>query len=330
MGVLAILSIFVRLDCWSKVSMRFGEGFLYDLPRWQDLGADPWGDGAVSIGFVGGPYAFSGLSAAQIGVTRDRFHGLCRTSLPTNSGLQCTLSRVDPRCFRTFETCGWNYTFDRDYHQRSVRLAGLDFLGEISLDAEAHGRLWTSQESPEGFPGVFENFFRVLVAYRLHHMGAVLLHSAAISDGQRAYVFLGRSGAGKSTISRLALDAGWEVLSDDMNALLPGPAGWLVEKLPFAGDLGQTPTRTSAYPVAGLFWLEQGEIHAIRPLGKALTTARSLVCAPVVNEDPFRLERLLENLGHLIDMVGMRTLCFARAPGFLDLLVNDSEVSDGR
>ncbi|MFZ1574591.1 MAG: hypothetical protein WAT36_05020, partial [Chromatiaceae bacterium] len=82
-------------------------------------------------------------------------------------------------------------------------------------------------------------------------------HSAAFARAGRAHVVFGHSGAGKSTSSRLALNAGWEVLSDDINALLPNPGGWRVEKLPFAGDLGQTPSRGRAYPIAGLHWLQQ-------------------------------------------------------------------------
>ena len=76
----------------------------------------------------------------------------------------------------------------------------------------------------------------------------------------------GRSGAGKSTSSRLALESGWEVLSDDMNALVRDQGDWRVEKLPFAGDLGQTPSRSRLYPIAGLHWLQQAADHAAGPM----------------------------------------------------------------
>jgi hypothetical protein len=120
--------------------------------------------------------------------------------------------------------------------------------------------MWTSVEEPlKDVIGVFENFFRLLVAYRLNEIGGALLHSAAVVRDSRAYLFLGRSGAGKSTISKINQDAGLDVLSDDMNALVVENGRTLVEKLPFAGDLGQTAERRGGALLAGIFRLEKAE-----------------------------------------------------------------------
>jgi len=55
----------------------------------------------------------------------------------------------------------------------------------------------------------------------------------------------------------------------------------------------------------------------------ALALARLLVCAPVVNEDPFRVDGLLHNLTNLLGHASAETLDFARDPGFLSLLETD-------
>jgi hypothetical protein len=166
---------------------------------------------------------------------------------------------------------------------------------------------------------VFENVVRVLVAYRVAHAGGVLLHCGAFARADEARVVFGRSGAGKSTSARLALGAGWDVLSDDMNALEPNEGRWCVRKLPFAGDLGQTASCGRPRAVAGLYWLEQRSVHAVRDLPPAAALARLLSCAPIVNEDPYRVERLLGNLAGLVATCGAATLEFAPDEGFLSL-----------
>lgn len=301
--------------------MAFGDAYLTCPLTDGDLPAESWGSETLAIDLAGGPYRFSGLVPAQAGWVQTRFQSLCDAVSGVPAPVSTTIHRLPESAFREIDTRGWVYTFDRDYHPERLCLAGWGFLAEIRFEPGLRGRLWTCRTDLERFAGVFENFFRVLVAYRVMQSGGVLLHSAAFARDGRAQVVFGRSGAGKSTSSRFALNAGWEVLSDDMNALLPDP--WQVEKLPFAGDLGQTPSRSRAYPIAGLRWLQQAATHAVRPMSGTLALARLLVCAPVVNEDPFRVDGLLHNLTNLLGHASAETLDFARDPGFLSLLDPD-------
>lgn len=303
--------------------VAFGDAYLLRSLAVGDLPLEPWGSRALAIGLAGDSYRFSGMAPAQAAWARARFQSLCGAVAATPAPVSITLHRLPGSAFREIDTRGWEYTYDRDYYSDHLCLAGRDFVAEIRFTPGLRGRLWTSRTDAERFSSLFENFFRVLVAYRVMHAGGVLLHSGAFARDGRAQVVFGRSGAGKSTSSRLALNAGWEVLSDDMNALLPDPGGWRVEKLPFAGDLGQTPSRSRAYPIAGLYWLQQATTHAVRPLSGSLALARLLVCAPVVNEDPYRVDGLLRNLTGLLAQVRAGTLDFAPDPGFLLLLVTD-------
>ena len=111
--------------------------------------------------------------------------------------------------------------------KKNVRIAGKNFLTELTLQEDIRAEIWLS-EADEEFMFVFENMFRVLAAYRLMQLGGCIMHSACIARDGKAYMMLGHSGAGKSTFSKQALDAGWEVLSDDMNAVrLEVTNGWL-------------------------------------------------------------------------------------------------------
>jgi len=312
----------------SRKTESFGGLFLNQVVDWAERPDQSWGAHQLLLDFAGGPYLVSGLSSEQMEAIRERFEGLCRAGDHSAAAAGFRVCRAPEDWFRPVITRNWDYTFDRDYHAEGVLLAGMDFVGRIELAGSLGGRVLTCREKPDEFLGLFENFFRALVAYRLLQSGGVLFHSAAIADGERAYLFAGRSGAGKSTISRLALEAGWEVLSDDMNALTRSADGWQVEKLPFAGDLGQTATRSGVYPVAGVYWLEKAGAHGLRPMGDALALARLTACAPVVNQDPFRGDRLWRNLGDLIAAVGVEELHFARDTGVFDLLCERGEAID--
>ncbi len=173
---------------------------------------------------------------------------------------------------------------------------------------------------------MFENFFRVVVAYHLFEQGGVLLHSAAVVNGGDAYVFFGPSGAGKSTISHLSFTAGHAVLSDDMNALRVTSAGVMVEKLPFAGDFGQTAGGVDgAYPVRALCRLEKGPTPALQTLRPAAAIAALLGCAPFVNRNPYRHDELIDQLQALNTRLPVRALTFARDDRFWTVLRSEVE-----
>lgn len=301
--------------------MAFGDTYLRRPLASAELPLTPWGGESLEIDVAGGPYRFSGLAPAQADWVRARFQSLCRALGAEETAVVASSVHALPEdVFREIDTRGWEYTFDRDYHPERLRLAGLDFVAEVCFTPGLEGRLWTSRTDPDGFPGVFENYFRVLAAYRMSQAGGVLLHSAAFVRRGLAQVVFGRSGAGKSTSARMALAAGWEVLSDDLNALLPDAGGWRVERLPFAGELTQAPSRGDAYPLAGLYWLNQSPTHALRPTTAGLMLARLLACTPIVNADPHRAGDALAHLGRLVAGAATGILDFAPDPGFLKLI----------
>jgi hypothetical protein len=304
--------------------MSFGLTFLAfpDLFPARRAG-EPWGERRVSLDLPGGPYAVAGLSAIQAEAARERFGDLCREDAPeavadaavagTVRGL---LFRAPPSDFLAVDTRGWDYAMDFEHGARAVRLAGLRLMARLDWAPDLSGALWTSEEG-ELFPGIFENFLRVLVAYRLLALGGVVLHSAGIATGgdpgEAAFLFLGPSEA-----------RGYAVLSDDLNALLPGLGPGdppRVAKLPFTGDLGDRREAHPPRPLRGLLRLSKGRADALRPLSPGETLALLFACSPFVNADPHRREALLDVLSALATAGGgARELTFSLAGGFWDIL----------
>ncbi len=302
--------------------MAFAETFLAYPELFPARSAgEPWGDRQVSIDFIGGPYLFTGLESEQEQAVRERFGELCGVSEnSTDSVVETRVFRAVPEDFREFDLRGWKYSFDTEHHPDSVRIAGLHVMATVDWSPAVEGSLWVLKGASLISSLVFENYFRILVAYRLLQMGGVLLHSAAVADESGVYLFLGPSGAGKSTISRLSLEAGRAVLSDDMNALRPRDAEVVVEKLPFAGDYGQTSTPSGLFPLRALSFLKQGRCNVTAAMSPAQAVAALATCSPYVNIDPYRSDILFDNLSALSSRISAQVLTFSLDGQFWEVL----------
>jgi hypothetical protein len=298
--------------------MTFGGGFL----RHPDLfpgrrSGEPWGDRSLSLAVPGGPYLFSGLAAAQEEALRRRFGPLCGP-VQGETGIVTSVFRAPASEFLEIDTRGWEYALDLDPGPRSLRVAGLRLMARLDWTPGLAGGLWTPEAAGEEWAaGVCENHLRILAAYRLLAAGGVLLHSAGVSDGASAWLLLGPAGAGKTTASRLCLAAGADVLSDDLNAVLPPPAGDarpappVVARLPFTGDLGERHGEPGSYPLRAVLRLRQGPAEGLAPLSPASALAALAAAAPYVNRDPWRREPLLAALERLARAVPAWELTFS-------------------
>ena len=176
-----------------------------------------------------------------------------------------------------------------------LRLTGVNFDAQISLDPRIPARLGVHEEEDLPKPIVLENFLRVFSAHQALGCGGLVLHSAGLVRQRTAWIFPGYSNAGKTTLSRKAHGAGAQVLSDDVNLLLPDAQGYRAHAVPFTGEFGRTlqhPDVRADYPVAALVLLEQGEALRADPVSPAQAVARLLSACPFVNLDRTLAPRL--------------------------------------
>jgi hypothetical protein len=81
-------------------------------------------------------------------------------------------------------------------------------------------------DSPETLSLEFRRVFEPGITYLLSGFDRFMLHGAAIARGGDAIFVVGSTGRGKSTLAWAALQAGWELLSDDYVFVRPARGGY--------------------------------------------------------------------------------------------------------
>lgn len=92
------------------------------------------------------------------------------------------------------------------------------------------------------------------------------MHSSAIARGQKGFLFLGNSEAGKTTVARLSVGLGYPALGDDINFVLrDGKSGYhlVAAPSPVLSPVGYSSLRPS---LRGIFSLVQDERDHLVPM----------------------------------------------------------------
>jgi len=129
--------------------------------------------------------------------------------------------------------------------------------------AVAHLRRW--REEPALWRLQLEGLARVVAATCAPSAGGALVHGCAMvaPGGEHAALFVGRSGDGKTTMTRRL--PGWRALADDTVWVGRDGAGWVVAGTPFAGK-ERLPRSGRAVPLAGVFTLQPATPLAVTPI----------------------------------------------------------------
>jgi hypothetical protein len=109
----------------------------------------------------------------------------------------------------------------------------------------------------------FDACLRVLLCTLLPHRGSLLLHaSAVVARNNKGFVFVGRSGSGKTTIARM-LQGGFPVLNDEICAVRPaGKSGVMVTGTPFWGEMRTGRAHPEMFHLSMLYFLKKGRSTA--------------------------------------------------------------------
>ena len=144
---------------------------------------------------------------------------------------------------------------------------------------------------------IVDYYLRVVLAIIVFQAGGLMLHAAGIVRHSRAYLFLGHSGSGKTTVSHLS--SGDLVLNDDLVVLLPSERAWQVHATPFSNPTQIQPTPGQAN-LLGFFHLIQDKKVYLEHIRSSQAIAELIANIPVLPTDPGRNQELLRRVQDLI------------------------------
>jgi len=157
-------------------------------------------------------------------------------------------------------------------------------------------------------PYSLDSVLRILHSLILAERGGFLLHAASAICGGRACLFSGVSGAGKTTMTRLA-PPDVTLLTDEISYLRPNAEGYSAFGTPFAGELARAGENCTA-SVSALFFLEKGPENCVHELSSAEAVRRLMRNILFFAEDRGLVEKLLATACEFVARVPIRRLTF--------------------
>ena len=123
--------------------------------------------------------------------------------------------------------------------------------------------------------------------YLLSQKQGAIVHAAGMSMHGKGYIFPGRSGAGKSTVSRLLLSCETAtMLSDDRIIIRKSDNAFRAFGTPWPGDAGIAENRSSE--LNGIFFIHHDSENSIKklPPSEALRRLMPVTSIPWYDEKP--------------------------------------------
>jgi hypothetical protein len=162
-----------------------------------------------------------------------------------------------------------------------------------------------------------DSLLRILLSWILLRHAGFLLHAAKVVRNGRAYVFMGRSGAGKSTVA--ALSPAGSVWTDEISLLRREKGEWRAYGTPFWGEFRAAGSNSSA-PVAGIFGLGQARENRVEALGPVGLLRNILPNVLFFSGDAAANQHLLEILGRAVKEIPGYNLAFRKDKTFWEAL----------
>ena len=153
-----------------------------------------------------------------------------------------------------------------------------------------------------------DTLLRIVHSIALAENGGFLLHAASAVRHGRAYVFCGVSGAGKTTLSRLA-PPDVQVLSDEISYVTRDGRTYRAYGTPFSGELACVGENISA-PIVGLFFLEKSSANGLIQVGPTAALRALLRNILFLAQEPELVEQVFDSALHFVSGVPIRRMQF--------------------
>ena len=248
----------------------------------------------IAIDIGGMPILVRSQDAAFCDLVAQRYAGFVSSSRPQ---FQFEVQIVAP-------TAEMESDADVDVRMRdgSWRLRRGDFQAEWDPRA---GR-GTIRQSAN--PYSIDSVLRIVHTLLLAKSGGFLLHAASAIRNEQAFLFSGESGAGKTTISRLAPEDA-VLLTDEISYVRRDGQNYEACGTPFAGELAKSGENVAAR-IAALFFLEKGSENRVEPVESGEAVRRLMRNILFFAEDPELVKSVFRSACEFVERVPVCRLTF--------------------
>lgn len=151
----------------------------------------------------------------------------------------------------------------------------------------------------------------------VHHNWGLLIHSSCALEGEKAHIFAGQSGAGKSTVARLSQPRG--LLSDEATIVKIDGERITVFDSPFRSELETTHYEESR-PLASVQLLYQSDQNERMRLKKSDALLHLIDKVFYWPNSPDATNRIIASLKELVNTVPVYKLHFQKNNAFWELI----------
>jgi len=196
----------------------------------------------------------------------------------------------------------------RDGPVRVVRRSGRWLLqrGDFRAEWEPARRRGQILQFPN--PYSIDSVLRIVHTLVLAEQGGFLAHAASAIRNGKAFLFAGVSGAGKTTMSRLA-PRDVSLLTDEISYVRRQNNRYIACGTPFTGELAKVGENVSA-PIAGLYLLAKGSETRIEPLKSGVATRELLANILFFAQDAELVRMVFDSACNFVDRVPVSRLTF--------------------
>ncbi|MCX7829547.1 MAG: hypothetical protein N2445_00600 [Acidobacteria bacterium] len=193
-----------------------------------------------------------------------------------------------------------------------------DFSGFAEMEGRSGFILLARPEDIKFSVYAIENYLMRVFNIMAIEAGGFFIHACGVVKDQKAYLFYGPSGSGKSAVASLSPDLG--VLSDDMILIIPKEGDYLASSTPFWGSMSRALRTKGIFSIKGCFHLVKStetELKKIENI-KAMTTLFSSSLFGAFNSK--RSSKLFDNIKDFVKHKEVKELALPLKPVFWDLI----------
>jgi hypothetical protein len=243
-------------------------------------------------------------------------------------GTAITLLTENPEFYRLLRERYSGFVSQGEVRQHELEIDLVENGTAVDLDRDlevsVEGKQWSMQrgdfharwnaEDKCGFvrqpssPYAIDSVLRIIHSLTLAQSGGFLVHAASAIRHGNAFLFAGISGAGKTTIARLApLDT--VLLTDEISYVIRKNGEYFACGTPFAGELGRAGENVSA-PIKAVFVLHKGPQNRINDVSQTDAVGLMLRNILFFARDRESVARVFESVCQFVSQVPVRQLTF--------------------